>query len=332
MSDTFPGPVPVTCYSRLLEQAAHVFFGTLLFPTDAIFISGKGSASNTNFPEIDDKPKLPGGEKMKLILELSQQVTEQQDKIAALERQLNDKDHTVQELRAKLKNNSEYLKALNGDKSSKGSVSENNSSLNRSLSCNNASVMYTSKKGKEAARVKSLAQEDSDEGSNLLKLSSLLQGVKVDKNKTRHYDEVLVEEDNDGSGFNQGNVLVDEGEIGTGRDSGLGSAGKREEERIRNENKLQSLLSDWRDSGSGLSDSDLECDTNSSSKVMSAPPTLQNSGRGKQKKKSNSLKKRVPSSERPPRPGMAFMNSVVEETALTSNHNLSPVISPVQVS
>lgn len=285
-------------------------------------------------PELEDKPKLPGGEKMKLILELSEQVTEQQDKITALEQKLKDKDQLVQDFRLKLKNNSEYLKVTNRKCDSGDNGSENISSIRSSQSHSNPSLeKYSLRKlgqSKKTQRLEVKEYVEDDEGNSLSKLSSFLHGVRADKSETGISDDSLDEilEDADNRSRNlHGSSDVMENDVATGRDSGLGSAGKREEEQRKERSKN---VLDWHDSASGLSDSDFERDSSFSSKIASAPPVLQAGGNRRQKKKSNSLRKKVSNHDRPPRPGMAFMNSVVEEPAISEYR--SKVISPVHVS
>ena len=305
-------------------------------------ISGKSGSKASNFPDGDDKPKLPGGEKMKLILELSQQVTEQQDKIVALQKQVEDKDKIVKELRAKMKNNADYLKAINQKGESGDSRNNSNSNIHGDRNDNNNSNIRRTQSYSSTSMIKSqpvkkmvspevceLAENGED---SMSKLTSLLQSVKPKKTKhpmSDDIDELLEEADRRSQVLLDGNDVT-EPDGRTGRDSGLGSAGKREEEEQRQSNDRKKVLLDWQDSGSGLSDSDLE-PSNYSSKVSSAPPTLRSGTR--QKKKSHVLRKRVPSHDRPPRPGMAFMNSVVEETAFPDHMDKSHRhISPVEVS
>lgn len=314
---------------------------------------------------------LAGGEKMTLILDLSQQVTEQQDKIAKLERIVEDKDQVVGELRARMKNNAQYLSALNktdatqrkgrvqsysigngdgntelidavanvGDTTVNLKVGTDNSSLR------NEKIQFKTDHGNDGLFTVDEESSGNEEDDSLKKLSSLLKDVKVDNDKAPASVDSF-NENNDYIPDNSGDMagLFEELETNNGRDSGLGSAGKREDEygrktgqnrpwhRTGSDGKDVSLSMD---SGSGLSDSDFEPYGPAQSKIASAPPKLQTDGGAKLKKKSNSLRKRASNmkDDKPPRPGVAFVNSA-ESMHRDDNlmSKLSPIISPVEVS
>lgn len=299
-----------------------------------------------------EAPKLPGGEKMALILELSEQVAEQQDKISKLEHKLNEKEQVVTDLRTKLKNNAKYLSVLNKTNEGKGTeepcpledggsnkyltpktTNINKSTLTRNQMLKNDRVPF--KNDHVAEGLFTVNEESSEnEDDSLLKLSSYLSGVKADVKVRTSLDQS--EEKKEGQIFESFEDL----EANNGRDSGLGSAGKRDEKADKKVEFDRSGM-DWKDvscsleAGSGLSDSDFEQYGPSQSKVSSAPPKLQNGGGVRHKKKSNSLRRHASSrkEDRPPRPGMAFVNSA--GTLHKDDHivnKLSPIISPVEVS
>ncbi|WAR00744.1 hypothetical protein MAR_025116, partial [Mya arenaria] len=302
-------------------------------------------SGNVNTTKVDEGVSLPGGEKMALILELSQQVAEQQDRIASLEGKLEDRDRVVEELRTKMKNNSQYLKAVNSarDGATESAIGDLRKTTSLKYKVKPAgkeqSSTNTNKRFSDADRIDALfshgEDDDSDTGS-MAKLSSLLRGVKAPANKTK----VNQESDDDEIGNRQNQIQESDPNNG-GRDSGLGSAGKRDE---ATNNVSRPSLADWKDhvhsfeSGSGLSDSDFDNHPHIGSKVSSAPPKLQNRDNKKLKKKSNSLKKHVSGYgeviDKPPRPSLAFMSSLHEEDSESLLHGIKPLshISPVQVS
>lgn len=289
---------------------------------------------------------------MALILELSEQVAEQQDKIKKLEEKVKERDQTVEDLRAKLKNNSQYLSVLNKTTEDKvkhermktagiSSSSSNVTGYARNTNSKNVRTSYEIDKNIDGLFT---VDEESSENEEdcLLKLSANLKDVKSIKKDNINIDSpkhtksgVL--------GMGPAADSFEELEANNGRDSGLGSAGKREEDgdmKTGASMKGRSVM-DWKDrthsfeSGSGLSDSDFEQYGPSISKVSSAPPKLQNGQGTKLKKKSNSLRRHASSkkNDRPPRPGVAFVNSA--DSFHEDDHiinKLSPIISPVQVS
>ncbi|XP_045216666.2 uncharacterized protein PF3D7_1120000-like isoform X2 [Mercenaria mercenaria] len=300
--------------------------------------------------QIEDSPKLPGGEKMALILELSEQVTEQQDRITKLERKLKEKDQIVDELRSKLKNNSQYLSVLNKTKEDKEKHERNktaggnvgsNTGYAKNPSIKNDKNLFRNENGIDG--LFTVEEESSEnEEENLTKLSTLLQGVKSSNKEFINSDHSEGGE-NDVLGNGRIPETFEDLEANNGRDSGLGSAGKREEKGdIKSDSgKPGRIGMEWKDmthsfeSGSGLSDSDFEQYGPGLSKVSSAPPKLQNGNGARIKKKSNSLRRHASSkkNDRPPRPGVAFVNSV--DTFHKDDHiinKLSPIISPVEVS
>jgi hypothetical protein len=306
-----------------------------------------------------DTSSLPGGEKMALILELSEQVTEQQDKITKLEKKLKEKEQVVDELRKRMKNNSQYLSALTKFKNAKdangsGDLNDANQAASKSVDPTKSHLRQgkqgttNSSHNRESAKLKkehpidslfTVDEESSDnEEENLTKLSNLLHGVKAEKGKYRLDTESPVDTNNSAV-QNEHSAEIEES---NGRDSGLGSAGKREEKEQK-KYKLDDKpgsgskwtdVSDFGDLGSGLSDSDFEQYGLSQGKVSSAPPKLQNTGGVRLKKKSNSLKRHVSSkkSDRPPPPNMAFVDNrdTLGDDMLVNQ--LSPIYSPVQVS
>lgn len=298
-------------------------------------------------PMVDVTPALPGGDKMALILELSQQATDQQDKIAALERVVGERDRLVDEMRAKLRNNSQYLTAINtsrdgGDTGGEGRHTPSKKNNGGKKAGNTESKKTTKKPKTNVSNVDSLFaftdDDDNDdydfESGSMAKLSSLLRGVKAPVGGPAATDDDPV------------GARLGEGETGTGRDSGLGSAGKREEEQLAGAGKSRSQkpLYEWKEhvqsfeSGSGLSDSDFEHHLYGNHKVASAPPKLQNrDGDKKLKKKSSSLKKRAflqdIVADKPPKPSQAFIDVVHEEDSITASFKSgSHGISPVEVS
>ena len=312
----------------------------------------------------ENAPKLAGGEKMKLILELSEQVTEQGDKISKLEKKVKDRDQVIEELRVKLRNKTEYLTALNqsglsdrGDKNISNSKSDRSSETPVRRYWGSSSPSHSGYKSgntkiKKESDVDDLfavqgdcneVDDDFDNSGSMKKLSELLQGTKSDDLKARESLEVL-NSDRQNSNNNQLYQIVEETkESGTGRDSGLGSAGKRESEATANNGVTDSYLN-WKEPSalsfkSELSDSDSVTGLHSQTKVSSAPPKLQNQGSTKSKKKSHILKKHIPGKnhDRPPRPGRAFVNlsendDVLSTERISSSHKFLPVLSPVNVS
>jgi uncharacterized coiled-coil protein SlyX len=320
------------------------------------FFSGTKASQGDVTPKfsiVEDSPILPGGEKMALILELSEQVTEQQDKINKLERKLKDRDQTVEDLRAKLKNNSQYLSVLNKTTEDKvkhermksaglgGSDGNNITGYPRNMGMKNTRNSYEIDKNIDGLFT---VDEESSENEEdcLLKLSANLKDVKASNKNLVSIDSPKYAK----SGIlNVGSASepFDDLEANNGRDSGLGSAGKREEGgEVKTESGKKTRKDrDWKDrthsfeSGSGLSDSDFEQYGPGVSKVSSAPPKLQNGQGTKLKKKSNSLRRHASSkrNDRPPRPGVAFVNtadSLHEDDHIINK--LSPLISPVEVS
>ncbi|KAL4228312.1 hypothetical protein ACF0H5_013743 [Mactra antiquata] len=307
--------------------------------------------------DVEDSKTLPGGEKMALILELSNQVAEQEDKISKLERKLTEKDQIISEMRAKMKNNAQYLSVLNDKANEKSSTAnlvktdshdryskQNVSTRVIGVAAANTSVQNTASKHKtdKIDHLFTVDEESSDnDDDNLSKLNGLLKGVKAKNDKVRlstdSYDDDIP---SSSPNYRQLQGIAEDLEGNTGRDSGLGSAGKRDENK-KMESNNNDHLRNWKDStpsfesGSGLSDSDFDVSPSSAhDKVYSAPPKLQNSGGVRLKKKSNSLRRHATSKkDRPPKPGVAFVNST---SSYNSDENiinkLSPIISRVEVS
>lgn len=291
---------------------------------------------------------------MKLILELSAQVTEQNDKISKLERKLKDKDHIIDELRVKLKNNMEYLKARDeADNHRNVSNDKNNNNHLKSKSylngqSQNRKVAQSAIKNADSTQNDmnsffAVTEEDSDDDfdddTKMEKLSALLKGVKVN-DKFRHSMDSLDDKLSDKDDLpNQTDARK---YSGTSRDSGLGSAGKQ-----RNANQ-KTLVPKYEEKEpsfsleSGLSDSDLEDFRNDShSKITSAPPKLERNSQGHKLKKKSSLKRRLSQKNEKysgkvhiPKPSLAFVNS--EQDSLMADENMftipgSSSLSSVQV-
>ncbi|KAH3741465.1 uncharacterized protein LOC127851359 [Dreissena polymorpha] len=321
-------------------------------PAYASIGDGKSKSGVDSMASSESKA---GGDKMKLILELSEQVADQQDKIAALESTVRARDTTIDELRKKMKNNSDYLKAINSARDSPqleqtgGNRNKNNNSGKRlSKHSSFTSTQSKSQHVSDAAKIDALfsyGEEESDEdGGSLNKLSSLLKGVKSSAKKPNSSLDLPHDTlDSDRHASIGGSTPGDEQDASNGRDSGLGSAGKRDEQLLNG--KRITALSDWRDhvpsfeSGSGLSDSDMEPLYHSAGKISSAPAKMRNIEGKKLKKKSNSLRNRSKAigevADKPPRPSMAFMKPVHEEDFGLPSVGRSPVskqISPIEVS
>ena len=294
--------------------------------------------------ETEGADSIPGGSKMKLILELSAQVTEQNDKISKLERKLKDKDQIVDELRVKLKNNMEYLKARDGVDNQRSASNDKNNN-NHSVSKSNPNSQNSGRKMAESSRktadtaVKSAdlsrnnidslfavteenSEEEFDEEDKMEKLTALLHGVRAKNDKLRKSTDSL----DDGKVSDKDDLLaIRESEedlrkfSGTSRDSGLGSAGKQrkaaQDKVIPNYGQREPSFS----LESGLSDSDLDDLGNisgSHSQITSAPPQLERNVTGQKLKKRSSLKRRVSQKkertvDKPniPKPSLAFVNT-----------------------
>ena len=328
-----------------------------------IILGSAGGDKEKNSSESGDTESIPGGGKMKLILELSAQVTEQNEKISKLEKKLKDKDLIVDELRVKLKNNMEYLKARDeADSLRNGSKDKNNSnhtigktrylnsnqtrtSLNSSKKFADPAIKRVDSSKKDMTSLFAVNEEDSDDefsdSDKMDKLTSLLHGVKAKNDKTRLSTDSLDDNKNvridDHLGGNE-----DESEArklsGTSRDSGVGSAGKQRQSQTNNipdyDRKEPSFSLE-----SGLSDSDNEYFSHS--KIASAPPSLERTHPGQKVKKTSSLKRRVSqnkgkSSERPhiPKPSLAFVktNDSIDSVIADESVYKLPGLSSVQVS
>ena len=290
--------------------------------------------------ETDGSNSIPGGGKMKLILELSAQVTEQNDKISKLERKLKDRDQIIDELRVKLKNNMEYLKARDEVGNQRSATIDKNNNNNNQKVCNSyphnqkhsRKTVEGSRKPAESSKndIDSLfavteenSEEEFDDEGKMEKLTALLHGVRSKNDKLRQSTDSL----DDGKMNDNDDLLAirDEDEelrkfSGTSRDSGyLGSAGKQrktaaQDKVVPNYGQKEPSFS----LESGLSDSDLDDLGNisgSHSQITSAPPTLQRNLAGQKLKKTSSLKRRVSQkkdrTDKPniPKPSLAFVNS-----------------------
>ena len=313
----------------------------LLFLTES-----SGDPNPVTSSETDGSNSIPGGGKMKLILELSAQVTEQNDKISKLERKLKDRDQIIDELRVKLKNNMEYLKARDEVGNQRSATNDKNNNNNQKVSKSyphnqNHSRKTAKSSGKptdlatktvESSRndIDSLfavteenSEEEFDDEGKMEKLTALLHGVRSKNDKLRQSTDSL----DDGKVNDNDDLLAirDEDEelrkfSGTSRDSGyLGSAGKQrktaaQDKVVPNYGQKEPSFS----LESGLSDSDLDDLGNisgSHSQITSAPPTLQRNLAGQKLKKTSSLKRRVSQkkdrTDKPniPKPSLAFVNS-----------------------
>lgn len=308
----------------------------------------------------DVTKKLPGGEKMALILELSNQVAEQEDKISRLEKKLKDKDQVISEMRARMKNNAQYLSVINDKPGDKTSMKLTAGDLDRNDSNNDASKYNVNTRLIGVAAASSSAQHDvgrhksnskyeklftldeeqsDNEEGNLTKLSSFMKDVRAKNDKVGISTESLNDDRQSSSPGNKNiGCVFEDAEGNTGRDSGLGSAGKREDIEKKHEGGSNVNLRIWKDStvsfesGSGLSDSDFDGFPASQSKVYSAPPKLQNGGGVKLKKKSNSLRRHASKKDRPPRPGEAFVNTSSFHSDDQIINKLTPIIGRVEVS
>ena len=315
-----------------------------------------------NSSEAEGTGSVPGGGKMELILELSAQVTEQNEKISKLERKLKEKDQIVDELRVKLKNNMEYLKARDevdnlrtgssdknnsGSSNKSGNTHQNSQSYNRKNAVSSRKTADSAVKNAESSRndVSSLfavteeeSDNDFDDADKMEKLSALLKGVRAKNDKTRHSTDSLDDKLSDPDDLL---VTKKDGEMdarkfsGTSRDSGVGSAGKQRKAQnnsVTNFDQKEPSFS----FESGLSDSSPE-DNYSHSKISSAPPTFGKHHPGQKLKKKSSLKRRASQkNDRPhiPKPGLAFVSSNDHEPALTDDIFKIPgsSLSSVQVS
>ena len=293
---------------------------------------------------MDDADSVPGGGKMKLILELSAQVTEQSDKISKLERKLKDRDQIIDELRVKLKNNMEYLKARDEVGNQRSATSDknnnnNNQMVSKSYPHNQNHGKKTAESSRKSAESRKTAEslknnidslfavneensdEEFDDAGKMEKLTTLLQGVRSKNDKLRQSTDSLDDgrvNDNDDLLAIKGNEEELRKFSGTSRDSGLGSAGKQ---RKVGQDKVVSSYGQKEYSfslESGLSDTDLDDFgniTGSHSQITSAPPTLQRNAAGQKLKKTSSLKRRVSQkkdrTDKPniPKPSLAFVNS-----------------------
>ncbi|KAL3865389.1 hypothetical protein ACJMK2_042780 [Sinanodonta woodiana] len=216
-------------------------------------------------------------ERMTLILEMSSQLSEQEQKLKSLEDQLVERDHIIEELRRKMRS------SLGGNAVKENSVAKNKSEDRRMM--DTTTILVDSAESrykvdysvhhpqKMISSVKKIEEDEAEsEEESLNKLSSLLKDFKPGKPNLRMSDDSLelrqlIEEDQQGRAFS-----------GASRDSGIGSAGKRTENKSifpapkSNINrKLTHVLSDE----SGLSDSDIEKGVFPASKINSAPAKMQ---------------------------------------------------------
>lgn len=298
------------------------------------------NSNDTNLDTATDQSKLYGDEKMKLILELSEQVTEQQEKITKLEKKLKERDQVVDDLRYKLKTDFEYLKVSNISQDKTASKNQSVNSESHSGSSGSSKLHYAraadTRKGAVSVTTGGMFTVDEkkygNDGEHMLKLSSFLKGITPSNNKHRTskdvFEDSVVLSELVGKTEQLINLSL---ESGNGRDSGLGSAGKRDEKSVLRkeieEAKLHNSSSHSMETGSDLSESDFEHNI-SNHKISSAPPKLQNGGSRKLKKKSSSLRKY---SDRPPRPTLAFEDAKfsVNESENLYVHPLPTVTSPV---
>ena len=329
-----------------------------------MFAESAGDRQAVNSLANGDTDGIPGGGKMKLILELSAQVTEQNEKISKLEKKLKEKDHIVDELRVKLKNNMEYLKARDEVGSQRNGLNDKNNNSHHSsknLYPNNqnycrkyadsskkyadSAVKRTESSRNDVTALFAVTEEDSDkdfdDSDKMEKLTSLLKGVKAKNDKTRLSTDSLDDKKNAKDDILA--TMEDENEArkfsGTSRDSGLGSAGKHRQ--VQNSHFLEYDQKEPSFSlESGLSDSDN--DNISHSKIASAPPNLERNYPGQKLKKKSSLKRRASQknekhTDRPhiPKPSLAFVNNKLDSVITDDNIYKIPGssgLSSVQVS
>ncbi|KAK3584713.1 hypothetical protein CHS0354_036490 [Potamilus streckersoni] len=237
----------------------------------------KGKAPKENHEEIKSMSEerdvsTETSERMTLILEMSSQLSEQEQKIKSLEDQLVEKDHIIEELRRKMRS------SLGGNAIKEYSVTKNKSEERKMIHVDSAEsrhkVDYSVHHPQNSiSSVKKMEEDEAEiEEESLNKLSSLLKDYKPGKPNLRMSEDSLelrqlIEEDQQGRTFS-----------GASRDSGIGSAGNRTENKLTfpaPKSDINKTLSHVFSDESGLSDSDIEKGFLPTSKVSSAPAKMQ---------------------------------------------------------